>query len=128
MVAALANQPLVVWCNEDTPLIWPEVLRSLAGLPPEAELAGDFALLDAIMAPEGMTRMRAYLEAHPPRNAAQRRKIVTAFLDKFGLAEHIEMDVALPGWDAALIDDITAAYDADAAEIAAMPGVQFIAP
>jgi hypothetical protein len=128
MLAALNGQRMVIWCNEDTPLIWPEVLRSVAGLEPEAELEGDFAVLETIMAPEGMTRMKAYITTHPPRTPAQRRKIVTAFLDKFGLADKIEVEVPLPGWDDALVADITAAYDADVAEIAALPGVEFIAP
>lgn len=126
MVQAIDGRTLVVWCNEDTPLIWPEVVRRLAGVAPEAAMQGDEAVLETIMAPEGMARMKAYMASHPPQSAAQRRKIVTAFLDKFGLADRIEIEVPLPGWDDALVADITAAYDADVAEIAAMPGVEFI--
>jgi len=128
MVQATGGRTLVVWCNEDTPLVWPEVLRRLAGIEPESPLQGDDALLETIMAPEGLARMRTYMGTHPPQNAAQRRKIASAFLDKFGLADRLEIEVPLPGWDEALVAEITAAYDADVAEIAAMPGVEFIAP
>ncbi len=128
MVEALGGRNLVVWCNEDTPLIWPEVLRRIAGVELETKMLGDEALLEIIMAPEGLARMRSYLATHAPQTIAQRRKIVSAFLDKFGLAEKIEIEVPLPGWDQALVAEVTAAYDTDVAEIAAMPGVEFIAP
>lgn len=128
MVQAIGGRTLVAWCNEDTPLIWPEVLRRLAGVEPDAPLQGDEALIETLMAPEGLARMRAYMISHPPQNPAQRRKIASAFLDKFGLADKLEIEVPLPGWDETLVAEITAAYDADVAEIAAMPGVEFIAP
>lgn len=128
MVRAAAGRRFVIWCHEDTPLIWPEVLRNLAGLPADQLLAGDFTILAMIMSPEGLERLKTYLASHPPQSVARRRRIVTAFLDKFALPERLETEIALPGWTEALVDDITAAYDADVAEIAAMPGVAFITP
>ncbi|MDP2063405.1 MAG: hypothetical protein Q8Q63_01860 [Phaeovulum sp.] len=128
MAQAVDGRRMVIWCNEDTPLIWPEVVRRVAGVEPESALQGDDAVLETIMAAEGMARMKAYMGSHPPQTAAQRRKIASAFLDKFGLAERIEIEVPLPGWNDALVADLTAAYDADVAEIAALPGVEFIAP
>lgn len=119
---------LVVWCHEDTPLIWPEVLRAVSGLEEEPVLDGDLAIAHAVMLPEGFERMRAYLSSHPPASVAQRRKITAAFLDKFADPAKMEVEAALPGWDDALIDEITALYDADVAEIAAIEGVEFIAP
>ena len=77
MVQAVGGRSLVIWCNEDTPLVWPEVVRRVAGVEPEAELAGDEAVLDTIMAPEGMARMKSYMASHPPHSPTQRRKIVT---------------------------------------------------
>ena len=128
MAQAAQGRRLVIWCNEDLPLIWPELLRSLGGLKNEAELDGDFAILGAIMAPEGLERLRTYLTSHPPQTIAQRRKIVTAFLDKFALEDQIQIEVPLPGWTEELVQEITEIYEADAAEIAQIPGVEFIAP
>lgn len=125
---AAGGRRLVLWCNEDTPLIWPEVLRRTAGVAADAVLEGDFTILATIMAPEGLDRLQAYLASHPPQGSDQRRKIVSAFLDKFGLADKIEVEVPMPGWTDTLIDEISAAYDADVAAIAQMPGVEFIAP
>ena len=44
------------------------------------------------------------------------------------MPEQIEVELNLPGWDQALVDRITAAYDRDIAEIAALPGIEFITP
>ncbi len=125
---AAGGRRLVIWCHEDTPLIWPEVVRAVGGLEDVAELDGDLAIAHSVMQPEGFERMRAYLSSHPPKSVAQRRKIVGAFFEKFADPAQMEVEAALPGWDAALIDEITDAYDADVAEIAAMEGVEFIAP
>ncbi|MDD8024210.1 MAG: hypothetical protein PHX82_14010 [Paracoccaceae bacterium] len=128
MVEAAGGSRVVLWCNEDLPMLWPEILRSLAGLPASAQLVGDDALLATIMSEEGLARLRSYLRSHPPQSATQRRKIVSAFLDKFVLPDAVEVEIPLPGWTDDLVAEITAAYDADVAEIAAMPGVEFLAP
>lgn len=128
MVEAAAGRRFVIWCHEDTPLIWPEVMRSAADLPPEAPLLGDFTILSTIMSQAGMKRLRAYLASHPPTTIARRRRIISAFLDKFALPDQIELALPFPGWDEALVEDITAAYEADCVEIAALPGVEFITP
>lgn len=119
---------LTVWCDEDTPLIWPEVLAAVTGLEGKAALDGEDELLASIMAPEGLSRMRDYLVKNPPASSTQYKRIVSAFLDKFVLSDKIEMDVVLPGWSAELLDSMTTAYDADVARIADMEGVDFITP
>lgn len=128
IVDAAQGARVVVWCNEDTPLIWPEVLRAAANLPSDVTLDADHEIAQSIMTPDGIERMKAYLAQHKPVSAIQRRKIVSAFLGKFGRDEEIEVEIALPGWDEALVERITAAYEADSATIASMPGVTFIAP
>lgn len=125
---ALPRARLVVWCNEDLPLIFPEVLRSLGGVPATIPMAGEDGLIETLMTEEGMRRMRSYLSQHPPQTVAQRRKVAMAFLDKFALPETLEAEIPLPGWTDELVAQISADYDADVAEIAALEGVRFIAP
>jgi len=120
--------PLTVWCDEDTPLIWPEVLSAVSGCKAGTALEDCDDLLAAIMAPEGMARLDAYINANPPGSVAQRRHIVAAFLDKFALPERIEMEFEVPGWTQNTVAGLGATYDADVARIAAMPDVTFIAP
>ena len=128
ILAANPDAPLTIWCDEDTPLIWPEVLRAVAGLPEDCVLAGEDDLLTSLMSGEGHARMRSYLASHAPATILQRRKIVSAFLDKFALPERIDMEVEMPDWTAENVEDMTTEYEQDVARIAAMPGVTFIAP
>jgi hypothetical protein len=122
------DAPLTIWCDEDTPLIWPEVLQAVAGLPDGVRLDGEEDLLISLMSGEGMARLRAYLESHPPASVLQRRKIVSAFLDKFALPERIDMQIEMPGWTEDMVADLTEAYDEDVARIAQMGEVTFLAP
>ncbi|WP_347310245.1 hypothetical protein [Defluviimonas sp. SAOS-178_SWC] len=128
ILAAVPGIVLTVWCNEDTPLLWPEILRAVAGLGPDAVLDGDFDVLGMIMTDEGLGKLKAYLETHPPASLDQRRRATTAFLEKYARPEEIEVEVNLPGWTDELIAALSAAYDEDCAEIADLPGVDFIVP
>lgn len=128
ILAVNPGVPLVVWCDEDTPLIWPDVLRSVSGHAPETVLEDTDDLLASIMSQDGMRRLNGYLQSQPPRNDAARRKVVSAFLDKFALPEKIEMEFELPGWTKELVEDMTAQYDEDVARIAALPGVTMLRP
>jgi len=126
--AAAPNIAITVWCNEDTPLIWAQIIREMAGLEHGAKIIGGFDLLSEIMSPEGMTRFRAYLKSHPVMTEMQKRRVIAAFLDKFAIADEIEEEIDMVGWDDDLIDELTEAYDEDILEIARIPGVTLIAP
>ncbi|SEM51709.1 hypothetical protein SAMN04488003_101391 [Loktanella fryxellensis] len=119
---------LTVWCNEDTPLIWSELVRDIAGLDHDVKITGGFDLLATIMSQEGMGRLLAYLRAHPPRNDAHKRQVIAAFLDKYARDDVVDETVDLPGMTADDVADLSAAYDEDVALIAGMPDVTFVAP
>ncbi|WP_394153945.1 hypothetical protein [Loktanella salsilacus] len=119
---------LTCWCNEDTPVIWAELVREIAGLAPDTPITGGFDLLATIMSKEGMNRLLQYLQAHPPANDAQKRRIIAAFLDKYAIPEEVEETVDLPGMTADDIEDMSASYDEDIDLIAQMPDVRFILP
>lgn len=124
--AAVPDCKLTIWANEDTPLIWPDVLQALSGHPPGLVLEGVNDLLSTIMSEEGLGRMVTYLDSHPPRTPEHRRRIVSAFLDKFAIEEAIEIEYDLPGWTENLIAELTARYEAQLAQIAAMDGITFL--
>lgn len=127
----LAQSPgvsLTLWCAEDLPLLWPDVLRAIAGLSPDDALDGDYDLLAALMTEEGFARLKTFFERHGPRRPAQRRRATAAFLQKHARPEELEVEITLPGWTDALVAAMTEAYDADCAEIAEMPGVTFLFP
>ena len=119
---------LTVWANEDTPLIWGDVMRRVIGVDDSVPLAGEHDLLAAIMSPEGLTRFENYLATHPPQTPLQKRRVIAAFLDKYALPEEVEEEVDLPGWDASLVHELTELYEADIATIPKIEGVAFIEP
>lgn len=118
--------PLTIWADEDTPLIWNEVLQAVAGHADDTRLEDTDELLAGIMTPDGLARMRNYITTHPPQTVAQRRRIVSAFLDKFSLPDKIEMQFGMPGWTQATVEAMTTAYLEDIERIRAMPEVHFI--
>lgn len=126
--AACPDSPVTVWCHEDSPVIWSDILRDLAALEESVSLAGGFDMLRVILTSEGMNRLRAYTKAHPPANEAARRKVIAAFLDKFADPTAVEEEIDLPGWDAALVEELTALYEADLDAIAQLPDVRVLVP
>lgn len=132
LIAALRDAnpdvPVTVWCDEDTPLLWPEVLQTVSGHSDEITLTDTDDLLGTIMSADGMQRMANYMASHPPQNAAQRRRVVSAFLDKFALPDQIEVAIDMDGWSAEMVERMTAAYDQDVAQIIAMDGVTVLTP
>lgn len=124
--AAIPDAPVTVWCNEDTPLIWPEILRELSGHDQFTVLDGQDDFLAELMSKAGLQRMQSYLQAHPPQNELQRRRIVSAFLDKFALDEAIEEEIDLPGWTEDYINQISELYDEDVQKIASIEGVTLL--
>lgn len=125
---AVPDAPVTVWCNEDTPLIWNEVLRHLSGHDEFTILDGRDDFLGELMSKAGLARMQSYLEAHPPQNEMQRRRIVSAFLDKFALEDALEEEIDLPGWTEDYIRALSEQYDADVATIKDIPGVTMLSP
>jgi hypothetical protein len=125
---AAPNVPITVWCNEDTPLIWAQIIRDMAGLAQGEKITGGFDLLGDIMAREGMKRFRAYLKSHPSMTEMQKRRVISAFLDKFAIEEELEEELDLPGWTEEMVDEMTDIYDEDVYHIQRLPGVTMITP
>ena len=119
---------ITVWCNEDTPLIWAQLIREFAGLEHNQKIIGGFDLLSEIMSPAGMKRFRAYLKEHPNMNEIQKRRVITAFLDKFALEDEIEEEIDLPGWTEETVEMLTDIYDEDVYNISRLQGVTLLAP
>ena len=80
------------------------------------------------MSPEGMKRFETYLKSHPDMTEMQKRRVISAFLDKFALDEEIEEELNVAGWDDQLMDDTTDVYDEDMLEVQRIPSVTLIAP
>lgn len=125
---SLPEVPVTVWCNEDTPLIWEEVLREFAGFDPSMQINGGSDLLRTIMSSQGFARYEDYLEKHPDMTEMQKRRVIAAFLDKFAIEDEVEEELDLPGWSEEFVDALSETYDEDVFLIERIPGVTLITP
>ncbi len=122
------NLAITIWCNEDTPMIWSQILREMAGLEETVTIEGEFALLPEIMTEEGTNRLLAYLEAHPNLNELQKRRVIALFLENFAESSAIEEELDYPGWTEEVINQLTEIYDEDLYQLQQIPGVNVIVP
>lgn len=127
-VRELGGRRLVLWCNEDTPLVFPEVMRRLIGVPAGEPLEGGMLMAERVLTEAGREVLAQRLQAEAPASVADRRRITIEVLAAHHDPEAVRLRIDLPGWDQQVVDRMTAAYDADVAEIAALPGVEFIGP
>jgi hypothetical protein len=117
-----------VWCDEDTPLIWPEILKTVSDHPDDLSLDGRDELLSSLLTPEGITGLARHFKDHPPASRADHNGIIARFLNTHGRSEEMEISVDLPGWTEDLIEVMTLQYDQDLARIADLPGVMLTLP
>ncbi|WP_166416616.1 hypothetical protein [Cochlodiniinecator piscidefendens] len=128
MKSLVPGAKLVVWANEDTPVLWPRLLQSLSGLSQAKIFDGSLDMIHDVITPEGKNRLEAYLKSHPPKSHTQFQKILTAFLEKFEKEDSTQIEIDLPGWTDDLIDTLTTNYEWDLDRIQGMEGVTFITP
>ena len=120
--------PLTIWCNEDSPLIWEQLIRELSGVDPTFPLSGCHDLLEELMTAEGIARFKKYLSVHPEATELQKRRVIAAFLAKFAKDDKMYENTEIPDLDEHILEEITDAYEADTQVIQRMHGVNFIAP
>ncbi len=128
MRAACPDVPLTIWCDEDTPYLWNDILRAVSAHPDGVTLRHTYDWFAQVMRPEGLELMLNWLEHHPPQTEDQRRRIISAFLDKYFDAEKVDVDLNLPGWTEDMVEVLTELYDQDMDAIRAIEGVRVLTP
>jgi hypothetical protein len=118
--------PITVWCSEDTPIIWPEVLEKITAIKDTTRFAGELDIISSIMSEKGGARLKTYLDERPQISERKRRSIRAIFLERFVLEDAIEEEIDLPGLTNAMVDQISNAYEEDVRAIAKMAGVTFL--
>lgn len=117
---------ITVWCYEDQPIIWPTVLKELAGFDPQMPFKGEQDFIAGVLTPDGAKRLEKYLADHPNYTEGQRRNIRAIYFDKFANSNAVEDEIDLPDWNQELIEELTEHYERDTELIEKMPGVRFI--
>lgn len=126
LVRSAQGRRVVIWCHEDVPLIWPEVVRLAGDIGPDLPLAGALLYMHELLGDEGLRKLRAALGGRDQMSIAARRAIYSRMLQQHALAGKLDQVVDLPDWTQEMVDEITRNYRSDAAEIAVLPGVEFI--
>ena len=119
---------IVVWCHEDTPFIWSEIVREVTGQDPYAEMEGEFDMLGTIIEPSGMARLEEFLSSREGLTESKRRQAIVAFLEAHAIEDAIEEEIDLPGWTDETVEDLSELYEEDIVSVKQIPNVDFIEP
>lgn len=128
LLRAVPGRRVVIWCHEDVPLIWPEIARLAGDIPAEAPLKGGTMYLEEILTAEGMDRLRDALSVQDRMSVSQRREISAEVIGAHARPAALDQAIDLPGWTQDVVDEVTDLYHRDVAEIAVLPGVEFVLP
>lgn len=128
LLRAVPGRRVVMWCHEDVPLIWPEVARLAGNVPDDAPLKGAMMYLEEILDETGLARLKDALGAQDQLTIARRRALSAQIMQDHARPGVLDQVIDLPGWTQELIDRVTDTYRADVAEIAVLPGVEFLLP
>ncbi|MDB6179217.1 hypothetical protein PAF17_17130 [Paracoccus sp. Z330] len=128
LVGAAQGRRVVIWCHEDVPMLWPELVRLVGDIGPETALSGTLLYMQEILTDAGIAELRTTLSSRDQVSIAQRREICANLLKKAARPDALDENINLPGWTQDVVDSVTRNYHEDAAEIAALPGIEFITP
>ncbi|TVP69764.1 MAG: hypothetical protein EA339_14215 [Rhodobacteraceae bacterium] len=119
---------LTVWCDEDTPFLWHQLLRQISGHTPETEFEGSFDWFDTVMVAGAAEKLAQYFNDAPPVDEDHRQNVIAAFLDKFCDDQKLEIDLTTTDWDEAQVDILTEIYEQDVESLSSMPGLHLLQP
>lgn len=125
---AAPRSELTVWCNEDTPLLWEQLVRRLSGANTETQIVGTLDMLAKIVTREGIIQFKQRLQSSPPRSEAERYDMIADIWERYAKDDEVEDEIDIPDLDPALVHAMSHQYDADIAKIASMPGVKLLMP
>ncbi|MBQ2260134.1 MAG: hypothetical protein II336_02055 [Loktanella sp.] len=125
---AAPDTPLTVWCNEDTPLLWDQLIRRLSGADPQTTIAGGLDLLARILTPAGLAAVSEQIARHPDASDADRHALIAEIWTGHAIPDAVEDEIEIAELDADLVDHLTRLYAQDLEVIASMDGVELLLP
>lgn len=126
--AACPEAEITLWADEDSPLIWHQILRHISAHAPDMPLEGVLDFPASLLRTPGERRMRAWFERETPTTDPQCQAGLADFLNRFGDPELTEMTLDMPGWDQDSVDRVTARYEAECQVLQTMPNVTVLRP
>lgn len=126
--AAAPEVPMVVWCDEDTPLLWGDLLAEMAGIEDGPLLDGALDRVRPLLSAPDLAALADLLAARGDATPSERRRIMAGFLDAYANADAVVEEIDLPGWTEETVAMLTAGYEGDLEDIEAMDGVRVLTP
>lgn len=120
--------PLHVWCDEDSPLIWYDLLMSISGCEPSTQLKNADSFPLSLMREDGVQALASYVQSRAIASPEAQRALIPHFLERYGRPERLEQDIDVPDWTQDTLTTFDEIYADDVAAIKEMSGVDFIAP
>ncbi|WP_019955695.1 hypothetical protein [Yoonia vestfoldensis] len=122
------DTPLTIWCNEDSPLLWDQLIRRLSGASLQSHITGGTDLLAGLLDPEGQAMLADGLARTPFATDADKHDMIAAIWAEHAVVDVVDEDIDLPELDAPLVGQLTDLYEQDLAVIDAMRGVELLLP
>ncbi len=117
---------ITIWPYEEAPVMWPMILRHVAGLDENTELEGDLDLVAPLIGAFPAMRLKQFLAKQTGLSPAARLEIIESFLARFFDPDVAEQEIDLDGIDPEAVETISQAYEADIERCKAMEGVKVI--
>ncbi|MGI9369895.1 MAG: hypothetical protein ACR2O2_13755 [Ruegeria sp.] len=122
------NVRMTLWCNEDTPLIWGDIIRAMSGLAPDAPLRNEFTFLSSLLSETGKRALKELIAQQSASNTAIQSDQLAEIFRAFAEPEKIQEELDFPGWSEDVVEAFTTIYHQDLAEIQTIPGIRFLTP
>lgn len=122
------DSSLTVWCTEDSPLLWEQLVRRIADTTSETKISGGLDMLSSVITPDGMRALRAALDEQRPLTDADRHDVIADIWEAHTIPDCMEEVIDIPELDPGTVAQMTENYDRDLARIAAMDGVTLMLP
>ncbi len=119
---------ITLWCNEDTPLIWGEILCAMGGLKPGTPIRDEFSLLASLLSDSGKQELLALVRQNPGPMTPELTEQIADTYARHAQEDMLEEELGLPDWTEDVVEAFSELYSQDIAQIEAMPGVHFIKP
>ncbi|EEE37325.1 hypothetical protein RKLH11_1161 [Rhodobacteraceae bacterium KLH11] len=119
---------ITLWSNEDSPLIYGDIVRALAGLPEDTPLEQEFAPLAALLSETGKQELKGLTEPQPTPNDPVFRGRLAQIFQQHALTDAIEEEIEMPGWSEDVVTAFTELYEQDLARLQTMPDIRFLKP
>lgn len=125
MRRASPDIPITVWCTEDTPVIWEDLIRQLSDLADAVPVAGKHDMISRIITDAGKD---ALARIDPALDRPSRHNALADVIETYGRPEALNEEIDLPDLDQDLIAAMTQGYEEDLAVIDQMDNVKLLLP